>query len=164
MPQSKSQLSWDAATQVPRTHSQRPLAVSLYSPPPAFWGSTEMEGSKDSTGSEFQFVNITKPGVGWKNRNEHIVRSHVMRQVRREKRCQNSKLQKRKSKSPSMVLKDQESDDRGQRNLSPIYLQPSVHQLSPREARLLSHVSNLYSPLLTSLSQKFVIWTKGVKE
>jgi hypothetical protein len=36
--------------------------------------------------TSFQFVSITKPGYGWKNQNEHIVRSHVMRQIRRKQR------------------------------------------------------------------------------
>lgn len=41
--------------------------------------STQME-------TNFQFVSITKPGYGWKNQNEHIVRSHVMRQIRRKQK------------------------------------------------------------------------------
>jgi hypothetical protein len=41
---------------------------------------------KDGAASDFQFVTITKPGHGWKDKNEHIVRSHVMRLVRQKQR------------------------------------------------------------------------------
>jgi hypothetical protein len=46
----------------------------------------ENKESKAGKSSSFQFVSVTKPGHGWKNENEHIVRSHVMRQLRQKQR------------------------------------------------------------------------------
>ena len=46
----------------------------------------ETKESKETKAPSFQFVTITAPGQGWKNENEHIVRSHVMRQMRRKQR------------------------------------------------------------------------------
>ena len=124
-----------------------------------------MEISSEAAGSTFEFVNITKPGAGWKNKNEHIVRSHVMRQVRRNKRCQNAKLKKKKLKNTP--VRQQVTEDTIVEEYTrhyQIYHQPAAQQLSPRQSHLLTHVLRLYSPLLGSLSQKFVIWTKGMKE
>lgn len=50
--------------------------------------SLDSKESSEDMASSFQFVTITKPGHGWKNKNEHIVRSHVMRQVRQKQREQ----------------------------------------------------------------------------
>lgn len=52
----------------------------------------------------FKFVRITKPGHGWKNHNEHIVRSHAMRQVRKRQ-----KLEKKKDPSRQGVLESSSS-------------------------------------------------------
>lgn len=48
----------------------------------------ESRESKATKAKSFQFVTITKPGQGWKDKNEHIVRSHVMRQLRKKQRDQ----------------------------------------------------------------------------
>lgn len=36
---------------------------------------------------DFAFVNISRPGYDWKNRNEYVVRSHAMRHVRRRQKA-----------------------------------------------------------------------------
>jgi hypothetical protein len=46
----------------------------------------EAKESEETKSLSFQFVTIAGPGQGWKNENEHIVRSHVMRQLRRKQR------------------------------------------------------------------------------
>jgi hypothetical protein len=42
--------------------------------------------------------------------------------------------------------------------------QPLSHKLSAHDHRLLVHISNFYSPLIASISEKFVLWTQGVKQ
>lgn len=42
--------------------------------------------------------------------------------------------------------------------------QPSDLKLSILDNRLLVHISNFYSPLGANLSDKFILWTKGVKQ
>jgi hypothetical protein len=55
--------------------------------------------------TNFQFVSITKPGYGWKNQNEHIVRSHVMRQIRRKQRVKREAEQSDLENGPETAKK-----------------------------------------------------------
>lgn len=163
--------------------------------------------SKDDIPSSFQFVTITKPGQGWKNKNEHIVRSHVMRQLRQKQRAQKS--QQGKKDDDTVILKSQ--SERYDRHLSivdtaignlltitsssirerdsvtppeepwratqapsmeqnvnanmlQLRLPASTEQLSIRDQRLLGHISEFYSPLVSNVSPKFVLWTRGIQE
>jgi hypothetical protein len=50
--------------------------------------------AKEGIAPSFQFVSITKPGDGWKHHNEHIVRSHAMRQVRKRQKLETKARQK----------------------------------------------------------------------
>jgi hypothetical protein len=50
--------------------------------------------AKETIAPSFQFVSITKPGDRWKDHNEHIVRSHVMRQVRKRQKLEKKASQR----------------------------------------------------------------------
>lgn len=177
-------------------------------------------GSKESDeaqSSNFQFVTITKPGAGWKNKNEHIVRSHVMRQVRQKQRERSGTRGEKRSGSgnrscrryccpdawafyvflghlltavsssrpmaadttevaehvvdfvselPEDLAMATRSHKRGpfDANMPLLILKPSTQSLGARDQRLLDHISNFYSPLISNISPKFVLWSRGMQK
>jgi hypothetical protein len=48
--------------------------------------------------------------------------------------------------------------------LSPLRLPPWANQLTVQDRRLLQHISDFYSPLISNISPKFVLWTRGIEE
>jgi len=64
-----------------------------------------MENLSDPASRSLQFIMVTRPGRDWKNNNEHIVRSHVMRNVRRGQKLKKKSLEAQiKSSGSSTVL------------------------------------------------------------
>jgi hypothetical protein len=161
---------------------------------------------------EIQFVNITKPGLGWKNRNEHLVRSHAMKHVRRRQKKSTLEQSRRMNETltnpapakaaqtspndkiplswcaPRQVHMSYLTDDvtsqsyvdrvspydstkwplsEQKRSCTPhgggLQHQPAWHTLSHTETRLLLHISSLYLPLSSGISDRFVMWTSGIE-
>lgn len=121
-----------------------------------------MKNLRETANLDLRFVAVTKPGHGWKSSDEHVVRSHAMRHVRRK---QKQKPVESRKKIADKVLIDESS--RGHCDNRFVDLQrrqPSEYRLTAQEYRLLDHISNFYSPLLASKSEKFVLWIQGVKQ
>jgi hypothetical protein len=49
-------------------------------------------------------------------------------------------------------------------SMPPLRLPPSSKQLTMRDQRLLDHISNFYLPLISNISPKFVLWTRGIQK
>ena len=121
-----------------------------------------MKNSRETAGLDLRFVAVTKPGHGWKSSDEHVVRSHAMRHVRRK---QKQKLvESRKGIADKVLIDGSFRDHCDDQFVDLQRRQPSGYRLTAQEHQLLSHISNFYSPLLTSKSAKFVLWVKGVKQ
>lgn len=84
----------------------------------------------------FQFVTVTRPGHGCKNNNEHIVRSHVMKQVRRKQKLkvveEAAKIGQRRKRRDGRLLTQQFSPEVCQCHLlSQNAVSTSAQQLDP---------------------------------
>lgn len=110
----------------------------------------------------FQFVNVAKP---WKDRNEHVVRSHAMKHVRRQRSERKAELviEPQQELQIQQVMMKSLTSEYDQSSEITILWQPNWHNLPDVEQRLLHHLSGLYSPLLGSTSEKFVIWMNGAR-
>jgi hypothetical protein len=54
-----------------------------------------MEGPSEAGSPSLKFVTITKPGHDWKRGNEYVVRSHVMRHVRKKQKLKVAEAQRK---------------------------------------------------------------------
>jgi hypothetical protein len=182
-----------------------------------------MKGPGEAGSPDLKFVTITKPGHDWKRGNEYVVRSHVMRHVRKKQKLKVAEAQRKLNASSTgqiqwdtrygeLPISIHDILDMCLRNISPrnsfnhkskreavhesknqfgalkqggssryvsqerlrydIWnrftdlhsFQLSSHHLSVHDHRLLLHISNFYSPLMSNISKKFVLWTKRVKQ
>ena len=48
--------------------------------------------------------------------------------------------------------------------MPPLRLPPTTSQLTILDKKLLEHISKFYSPLISNISPKFVLWTRGIQE
>jgi hypothetical protein len=95
------------------------------------------EAKDDAIAPSYRFVNITKPSEMWGQHNEHIIRSHVMRQVRKRQKLERSLVAKLKTDRRCGSLVDYEVD----KAMSP----PTYETTSLNEA-LASHLDQNITP------------------
>lgn len=118
---------------------------------------------------ELQFVSMNQPGDGTSTASLRTIRRHAMKHVRRKKREAKPTQTQRRFVNTS-VSQVRLRSSMSHENVTPspgdarqqVYWQPTWGRLSDGEKELLSYISSVYMPLFGGISEKFVLWTKGV--